>query len=150
MAILPEDLAGLLRGFPNPEAREQAFPFLSVDEHGFPHSALLSRSELEPAADGSRLFGVVASPRTRANLHRSGAAGLIAVAGTVCHHAKLGMISCLEDGDLLGCVFELVEYKRDDIGIALTPMMFHASPELAERERWGRVADLLDRLMRRI
>ncbi|MGW4124496.1 hypothetical protein [Nocardia sp. NPDC004711] len=143
---LPDEIIALLRGFPDPEAHEQAFPFLTVDPNGFPHSALLSRSELEPAADGERLLAAIASNRSRANLRRSGSAGLIAVHGSVCHHVKLELTASLDDGDLAGCVFALVEHKRDDIGIPVEPLTFRTSAELAAREDWRRSAALLARL----
>ena len=37
----------MLEGAPVVGAREQAFPFITVDAGGFPHPALLSRAELE-------------------------------------------------------------------------------------------------------
>ncbi|MFI1912247.1 hypothetical protein [Nocardia sp. NPDC020380] len=147
---LPADLAGLLRGFPVAGELEQAFPFLTVDEHGFPHSALLSRSELEPSADGTRLLAVISSSRTGANLRRSGHAGLIAVAGTVCHHVKLGVTASVEDGRWLGCAFEVTAHTRDDIGITMEPLTFRTSAALAEQESWDRTAALLAALERRL
>ena len=65
MISIPDEIAALLREFPYAGAHEQAFPFLSVDADGYPHSALLSRAELEPGADSATLLAVVASSRTR-------------------------------------------------------------------------------------
>ncbi|WP_028922519.1 pyridoxamine 5'-phosphate oxidase family protein [Pseudonocardia acaciae] len=145
---LPDEVADLLRGFPgvdaDADADEQAFPFVTVDEHGYPHSALLSRSELEPS--GAVLLAVVAGARTRANLRRDGRAALLAVHGTVCHHVKLRLLRSLDRDDLLGCVFEAVSHKPDSLGIPLRPLGFRTEPEIAERERWPRTAAILAEL----
>lgn len=136
MSTMPGEVAELLRGFPDVDMQEQAFAFLTVDTGGYPHSALLSRTELEPSADEAVLFAVVASPQTRANLRRTGTAGLIAIDGTTCHHVKLRMAGSLADRGILGCVFTVVDHKRDDFGIPLQPLRFHTSADLAEREDW--------------
>ncbi|QRY42596.1 hypothetical protein JVX93_18530 [Mycolicibacterium boenickei] len=143
---VPGEVAELLRGFPDVDMQEQAFAFLTVDTGGYPHSALLSRTELEPSADEVVLFAVVASPRTRANLRRTGTAGLIAIDGTTCHHIKLRMTGSLADRGVLGCVFTVVDHKRDDLGIPLLPMSFHTCTELAGQENWPRTRALFARL----
>jgi hypothetical protein len=146
MITIPDEIVALLRGIPHPGAHEQAFPFLSVDAAGYPHSALLSRAELEPGADSATLLAVVASSRTRTNLQRSSTAALIAVQGFVCHHLKLEMVASVSADEVLGCVFVPVEHKRDDIGIAMQPLSFHATPELAVHEDWPRSAAMFSRL----
>ncbi|MGB8408122.1 MAG: hypothetical protein WCE30_29060 [Mycobacterium sp.] len=143
---MPDEVAALLRGFPDVNTQEQAFAFLTVDTGGYPHSALLSRSELEPGADGQTLFAVVASRRTRANLRRTGTAGLIAVDGTSCHHLKLRMVASLAERGILGCVFSAIEHKRDDVGILLQPLSFRTSVGLSAREDWPRSAAMFGRL----
>ena len=52
---VPPELVAMLEGAPVVGAREQAFPFITVDAGGFPHPALLSRAEMEvgPAGDDS-------------------------------------------------------------------------------------------------
>ena len=139
---LPAEVADLLRGRPGLGSAEQAFPFLTVDSCGYPHSALLSRTELEPAADGT-LLAAVGSPGTRANLLRDGRAGLIAVHGTVCSHLKLRLEQVREDGDLLGCVLAVDAHKPDSLDIELRPLGFSTGPELARREDWQRSARML-------
>ncbi|MBF6440228.1 hypothetical protein IU435_27880 [Nocardia cyriacigeorgica] len=137
----------LLRGWPQIGAAEQAFPFLSVDADGFPHSALLSRAELEPGADGTGLLAIIASTRTRSNLMRSRAAGLIAIDGTVCHRMKLALTAWIADGsDLLGCVFTVTGHTPDDIGVPMRPLTFRPTRELAEMENWRRGDRLFTRL----
>lgn len=143
MAV-PDELRRLLRGFPAVDADEQAFPFLTVDEGGFPHPALLSRAELEPGTDG--ILAVIASPNTQANLRRDGRATLIAVHGTTAHYAKLRMTRWLTMDELLGCEFDVVHHKRDSLGIPLAPIGFRTTAEIAEHEHWARTAALLRRL----
>lgn len=141
---MPEDLHRLLRGFPEVGADEQAFPFLTVDESGFPHPALLSRAELEPGPSG--LFAVLAGPRTRSNLERDGRATLIAVHETTAHHVKLRLVRSMIVDDLLGCEFGVVHHKRDTLGIPLAPIAFRTTAEIAEQEHWESTAALLRRL----
>jgi hypothetical protein len=146
MLAIPDEVASVLRGFPSSDVNAQAFPFLTVDDRGYPHAALLSRSEIEPGMDGNTLLAAVASRRTRQNLLRSGAAGLMVVNATACHHIKLRMIASVVDGDILGCAFTLVEHKRDDIGIPLSPLSFRTSAELSVLEDWPRSTAIIARL----
>lgn len=141
---VPDELRRLLRGFPEVDADEQAVPFLTVDENGFPHVALLSRAELEPGTDA--ILAVIASPHTQANLQRSPRATLIAVQGTTAHYVKLRMTRSLTADGLVGCVFEIVQHKRDSLGIPLSPIGFRTTAVLAEQEHWVRTAALLRRL----
>lgn len=141
---LPDDLHRLLIGHPGIEADEQAFPFLTVDENGFPHPALLSRAELEPGPGG--LLAVIASRRTRSNLERDGRATLIAVHETTAHYVKLRLIRSIADDELVGCEFDVTQHKRDTLGIPLTPIGFRTTAEIAELEHWDRTAALLRQL----
>ncbi|MCO6000330.1 pyridoxamine 5'-phosphate oxidase family protein [Actinoallomurus rhizosphaericola] len=149
MTNVSEDVARLLAGGPPVDADEQAFPLLTVDENGYPHTALLSRAELEPAADRTALFAVVASPGTRANLRRHPHAALLAVDRTVCHHLKLLMVRSLAVGDVLGCVFTVTHHKRDSLGIPLSPLGFRTTAHLAELEHWRLNANVLTTLQRK-
>lgn len=124
--------------------REQAFPFLTVDEGGFPHVALLSRAEIEISTDASEILAVVASERTRANLCRDGRAGLIAVNGTVASYVKLRVVRTLDAGQALGCAMTIAEYKADSLGIPLRPVSFVTTAEIAQMESW----DASERLLR--
>jgi hypothetical protein len=133
---LPEELARLLAGRPVPGGREQAFPFLTVDEAGYPHVALLSRAELGVGPAQATVLAVVASRRTRQNLARDRRASLIAISGTTAHYAKLRVVRTVEAGGLLGCELEVAEHKADSIGIPLSPVRFTATAELAAAENW--------------
>jgi hypothetical protein len=142
------DLAHLLLGPAEIGNDEQAFVFLTVDEHGYAHPALLSRAELDVSPDGL-VLAVVASTRTKANLARDRRATLIAVGGTVAHYAKLRLMASIEDDPLLGASFDVIEHKRDSIGIELAPITFRPSASLAELEHWSSSARLLSALVAR-
>jgi hypothetical protein len=143
VVTVPDDLAALLEGAPEVDADEQAFPFLTVDEGGFPHVALLSRSELDVTPGRTEVLVAVGSPRTTANLRRDGRAGLIAVGGTVAHYAKLRVVRSIESRGLLGCALAVVEHKADSLGIPLEPIGFRTSAEIARLERWEASAQVL-------
>jgi hypothetical protein len=102
---------------------------------GFPHPALLSRAELEVGPAGE-LHAALRSRRTRANLERSGLAALIAVEGRTAHYVKLRVARSLAVHDLLACVFEIVEHKRDSLGIPLAPVTYEVTAEITRAERW--------------
>jgi hypothetical protein len=133
---VPDELAALLAGSPAVGQHEQAFPFLTVDEHGFPHVALLSRSELDVSPDAGEVLAAIYSSRTRANLGRDGRAGLIAVGATTAHYAKLRLVRSIETDGLLGCALEPVEVKDDSYGIPLEPIGFVTTEWVAAMDRW--------------
>lgn len=143
---VPGELARLLAGQPAVGATEQAFPFLTVDEGGFPHVALLSRAEVGVSPDGSEVLVVVASRHTRANLERDGRAGLIAVGGTTAHYAKLHMVRSIQSAGALGCGMRVIEFKADSLGIPLSPISFPATAEITRLESWEASGQLLRKL----
>jgi hypothetical protein len=143
---VPAALAGLLDGRPAVGAREQAFMFLTVDQAGFPHVALLSRAELAVSPDGREVLAVVAGRRTRANLERDGRAGLVAVEGTTAHYAKLRVVRTIDAGESIGCAMTLAGYQADTLGIPLSPVSFVTTAGLARLEDWA----ASDRLLRRL
>jgi len=143
---VPAALAGLLDGRPTVGTREQAFMFLTVDQAGFPHVALLSRAELAVSPDGREVLAVVAGRRTRANLERDGRAGLVAVEGTTAHYAKLRVVRTIDAGESIGCAMTLAGYQADTLGIPLSPVSFVTTAGLARLEDWA----ASDRLLRRL
>jgi len=144
---VPAALVALLQGMPEIGAREQAFPFVTVDPQGFPHAALLSRMELEVGPGDADLRAAVRSTRTRANLDRDGCASLIAVEGRTAHYVKLRLRRAQVVHDLLACVFDVVEHKPDSMGIELTPITYEVTAEIARTERWDTTAEAF-RLLR--
>jgi hypothetical protein len=145
---VPAAVAELLRGFPDVGSDEQAFPFLTVDDRGYPHVALLSRSEMDVSPVGDEVLAVIASPRTCANLRRDGRAGLIAVGGESAHYLKLHVVRTDEVDGLMGWALEVDEHKEDTLGIPLVPMGFPATAEVAQMEHWEASAEVLRQLTR--
>jgi hypothetical protein len=134
---VPAELALLLETWPRPEQDEQAFPFVTVDEDGFPHVMLLCTAELLATTDRSAILVAVASANARANLARSGQATLIAADGAAAHYAKLRVQDAVDHGRFTVYTCQLAHYKRDSLGIPLRPMDFHATKEVAENEKWA-------------
>ena len=62
--------------------------------------------------------------------------------------ARLRLVRSRVVHDLLACVFEVVEHKPDSMGIALTPILYEVSAEIARAERWDTTAEAF-RLLRR-
>jgi tetraacyldisaccharide-1-P 4'-kinase len=140
---VPDDVVVLLAGVPEIGAREQAFPFVTVDPDGFPHAALLSRMELEVGPDRADVRAAVRSGRTRENLEQRARATLIAVEGRTAHYVKLRLVRSMAVHDLLACVFEMAEHKADSMGIALTPITYPVTADIARAERWDTTVEAL-------
>jgi hypothetical protein len=143
---VPPGLAELLAGRPLVGAQEQAFPFLTVDDDGFPHVALLSRAEMEMGGNGREILAVIASPGTCHNVLRDGRAAFIAIGGTSAHYTKLILRRTLEAEGFLCCAFEVTHHKADSLGIPIDPIRFPASTVVAEVERWEVTERLLAQL----
>jgi hypothetical protein len=141
---VPGELVELLAGRPVPGAEEQAFVLLTVDEAGWVHICLLSRAELE--ADAHQIRAVIASRRARRHLARDGRATLLAVGGGVAHVCRLRLERQVEGEGAVAAAFSVVDHARDDAGVALQPLRYRATAELAEREHWARSAELNRRL----
>lgn len=145
---LPQPVVSLLTGWPQVGRPEQAFPFLTVDESGFPHVCLLSRAQLEPVPAG--LLALVSSRRTRAHLLRPGSpaavATLIAVTPAAAHYCKLRMTRSIDEPAALASAFDLVEHKADESPVPLAAMTYVPTAELADAEQWDRGAVQLRRL----
>ena len=142
MAV-PDEVAELLDGSVEVGAQEQAFPFITVDAHGYPHAALLSRVEMEVGPDRADIRAALRSARTRANLERQGRALLIAVGGQTAHYVKMRLERSEVTHDLLACVFEVVDHTADSLGISLTPIGYRADAGIARAERWDLTVDAL-------
>jgi hypothetical protein len=143
---VPAELVAMLEGAPEVGAREQAFPFITVDADGFPHPALLSRAEMEVGPDADDLRAALRSRRTQAHLERSGHAALVAVEGRTAHYVKLRLARSMAVHDLLACVFEVVEHKPDSLGIPLTPVTYEVTADITRAERWDLTHEALRRL----
>lgn len=146
MNLSPEVL-DFFRDRPIVGSREQVVPLLTVDGDGLPHACLLSRAQLRAAGD--EIHAVVASPQTKENLRRDGAAAVLVTLGDTVHHCKL-RVRRVADGPLapgkppvLVAALGLVGLKADSIGIPLEPMTFLATEEIARVEHWEETEALL-------
>lgn len=139
---VPRELVAYLSGMPALGTAESVIPLLTVDAAGFPHGCLLSRGQI--AATGSEIQLAVTSPGTRGNLHERGRGLLLVALGDTVHHCKLRLLRLDEADELLVASCELVAHKADSLGIALAPMTFVASPEIARFERWEEAASRLE------
>jgi hypothetical protein len=133
---VPSELALLLATWPQPDRDEQAFPFVTVDENGFPHVMLLCTAELLATDDRDALLVAIASRTARTNLARTPMATLIAADGAAAHYTKLRVHAATEHDGFTIYTCHVAHHKRDSIGIPLRPMDFHATKEIAESERW--------------
>ena len=66
--------------------------------------------------------------------------------GRTAHYVKLRLVRSRVVHDLLACVFEVVEHKPDSMGIALTPITYEVTAEIARAERWDLTRGALRRL----
>jgi hypothetical protein len=144
---LPDEVVELLKGWPQVGVVEQAFPFITIDDSGFPNAALLSRSEVEPRAGNDYVAAVLASRRTRANLARTGKATLIAIGPVTAHYLKLIAVNVLSGADRDAYLFGIAEHKADSLGIPLSPITFRTTDEIARAERWLASRSELDRIL---
>jgi hypothetical protein len=143
---LADDVAALLRRPIAVGDEQQAFPLLTVDADGFPHVGLVSRRELRVRDRDRALVLALRGRGARANLARTGAAGLIAIEGETAHELKLAVRESRDEGELSGYVLEVVEHRRDSLGIALSPIGFRVTAQLAALEGWDAVDRLLQAL----
>jgi hypothetical protein len=100
--------------------------------------------EVGPGAGDLR--AALRSRRTCANLERSGRAALIAVEGETAHYVTLNLVRSTVVHDLLACVFEVVGHKPDSLGVALSPVLYDVTADIARSERWDTTVEALHRL----
>lgn len=139
--MLPREVVLFLASAPDMGSAEQVVPFLTVDANGLPHACLLSRAQFD--ARSAEVRAAVTSPRTRANLRRTGGALILVTLGDTVHYCKLGVLRAHEHHGVLLVAFEPLEHKADTMGITLAPMTFLASPWIADFEHWGGTAAML-------
>ncbi|MDT7693735.1 MAG: hypothetical protein QOI75_3102 [Pseudonocardiales bacterium] len=143
-AAIPVELRSALAGRPTVGDWDVMFPWLTIDDAGFPHVCLLSRAELD--ADRDRVHAVLASPTTISNLRRHPQATLVAIDEHAATYAKLTVARGITDGSWLGVTCTLASVKRDGLPIPLQPPRYLATDTVAASEDWQRAAQLLTRL----
>lgn len=122
------------------------FPWLTVDEAGFPHVCLLSRAELhtDPHDGQGRVHAVLAGPTTITNLRRDPRATLVVIDEQAAIYVKLSVEHTVADRDWLGVTCTIASVKRDALPVALRPPRYLPTNEVATSEDWPRAARLLD------
>jgi hypothetical protein len=128
----PPEVVATLAGRPSAGTWEPMFPLLTVDDSGFPHVCLPSRAEL--AADDRRVYAVLTSRNTIANLSREGKATLVTVGAETAIYVKLTVSESVPDGDRLGVACEVVAVKRDSMQIPLRPPQYLVAAIIGNRE----------------
>lgn len=144
---VPDTVVGACSGRPTIGEWEAMLPLLTLDSNGYPHVCLLSRAELD--ADEERVYAVIASATTIANLRASGRATLVTVDSDAATYTKLDAESTSEDGGWLLVTFTVAAVKRDSIGIPLRPPSYRVEESIAIKEDWARSARLLAASARR-
>lgn len=140
---VPAAVAALLAEPVAVGAPAQAFPFLTVDEDGAPHCALLSATEIVVAADSREVYVALGGRRTRAHLVMRRRATLLAVEGMTLHSCTLALQAAVEHSGVLAAALTVVAHGADSLGIELTPLGFRPPPDIAELERWDVTAAAL-------
>ena len=143
----PPEMVAMLAGRPTAGTWEPMFPLLTVDDSGFPHVCLLSRAEL--AADNRRVYAVLASRNTIANLSRDGRATLVAVGADTAVYVKLTVSESIPDDEWLGVACEVASAKKDSLHIPLWPPQYLVTEEVSVTENWARSERMLARLAAR-
>jgi hypothetical protein len=145
--LVPEEIRQALDGRPDTGAWDPMFPLLTVDEAGYPHVCLLSRTELTTHQD--RVLAVVASRHTIENLHRDGLATLLVVSTDGALYLKMHAEHTVEaEPGVLGVSFEVRSVKRDGVGVPLEPARFLVTAGLEAAEDWYLSRQVLDQLRR--
>jgi hypothetical protein len=140
---VPHEIVAVLAGQPEVGSWEPMFPFLTIDEPGFPHVCLLSRAELE--ADENHVYAALASRTTVSNLRRRPVATLVVVLADSAHYAKLRAVHTSASVPA-GVIFEVVSSVRDSLAIPLRPPRYLVTSSLPVAEAWAQSAGLLSLL----
>lgn len=146
---VPVELALLLETWPQPNRDEQAFPFVTIDENGFPHVMMLCTAELLATPERDAILVAIASRTAQANIARTPLATLIAADGDAAHYTKLRVHDTTRHEGFVVYTCHVAHHKRDSLGIPLRPMDFRATEEVAENERWTNTRAVLTRSVAR-
>jgi hypothetical protein len=141
---LTDDVAQIVAGPIRTGEDRQGFVFLTSDADGSPHAALVSRREMRIRTRDDVLLVALRGAGTRANLERSGVAGLIVIGGETAHRLTFDVVETCQAENVTGYALEVRHHVRDTVGVPLSPITFRVTPRLAQREDWEAVDRLLD------
>lgn len=148
---LPDAVAAVLGTPVRVGEPTQAFPFLTVDDDGAPHCAVVSSTEVRLGPDGrdaDDLYVALGGRRSRSYLEARPRATLLVVEGTTLHTCKLALTVGLDSGGVFAAAFRLVDHSTDSLGIELVPLGFTPPPDISSLERWDVTAAALDAIHR--
>jgi hypothetical protein len=144
---LPVEVVAILKGEPEVGHSEQALPFLTMDDAGFPHVCLLCRAQLEVVDD--RLYAVVTSRRTRQFLLARGRATLLLVSSGAAYYCKVSVMHSFDDGWALTVGCELEDCIVDRSSVPLLGVGYTPDAALEKAEDWPRCRQLIESLASR-
>jgi hypothetical protein len=130
---LPDEVVRLLTDAAVGGGEQPVHQLFTVDDEGRPH-ATLSSARQWCIGDG-RLVCVLVAGRTTRYLSERPQALLLVVGARHAYsiHLTSNSIQDVEDRRVT-VVFDITDIESDTRGVALTPMLFHATDELARRE----------------
>jgi hypothetical protein len=132
---LPAEVVRLLND-PATGGEQAVQPLLTVDDQGCPHATLSSARQWWTGDE--HLVCVLVAGRTTRYLARRPRALLLVVGAYQAYSIRLRstLIQEVEDRRV-AVVFDVTAIESDTRGVALAPMLFQATDELAQRERIG-------------
>ncbi|HEY8544026.1 MAG TPA: hypothetical protein VIL36_03230 [Acidimicrobiales bacterium] len=145
---VPREVAAVLAQPVVPGEPAQAFPFLTVDDAGAPHCAVVSATEVRVVDDGAELHVALGGRRSRANLEARRRATLLVVEGTTLHTCKLSLLAGREHRGVFAAALRVDDHAGDSLGIPLVPLGFTPPADLPSIERWDVTVAALDALQR--
>jgi hypothetical protein len=130
---LPDEVVAVLND-PAAGGEQAVQPLFTVDDQGCPHATLSSARQWQ-TGDEHLVCVLVAGRTTRYLAQRPRALLLVVGARQVCSvRLRRTLIQEVEDRRV-AVVFDVTAVESDTRGVALTPMLFQATDELARQER---------------
>lgn len=132
---LPDEVVRLLND-PAVGGKQAVQQLFTVDDQGCPHATLSSAGQWW-TGDG-RLVCVLLAGRTTSYLAQRPLALLLVVGAHQAYSVRLSSTTIQDVEDRrVAVVFDVTAVESDTRGVALIPMLFEATDELARRERIG-------------
>ena len=130
---LPDEAVRLLND-PGVGAEQAVLPLFTVDDQGCPHATLSSARQWWTGDE--HLVCVLVAGRTSRYLSQRPRALLLAVGARQVYSVRMRSTLIQEVEDRwVAVVFDVTAVESDTRDVALTPMLFEATGELARRER---------------
>jgi hypothetical protein len=132
-AELPDEVVALLND-PAGGGEQAVQPLFTVDDQGCPHATLSSARQWRTGDE--HLVCVLVAGRTTRYLAQRPRALLLVIGARQAYSVRLRAARIQEvEGRRVAVVFDVTAVESDTRGVALTPMLFQATAELARHER---------------